>query len=145
MKVGMMPVWDKWGTRYGCTVLQLDDCKVVQVKTTATDGYNAVQLGVGEMKANRVGGLIKGHMNKWVPGDTKVPRKFSEFRVTPDCLLEPGTKIPALHFVPGQVHNFVPLRLKCRSAGPKALLFFSKLCLSILLTEPFIPYTLITL
>ena len=103
MKVGMMPVWDKWGTRYGCTVLQLDDCKVVQVKTTATDGYNAVQLGVGEMKAKRVGGLMKGHMKKWVPEETKVPRKLSEFRVTPDCLLEPGTKIPSLHFVPGQV------------------------------------------
>lgn len=103
MKVGMMPVWDKWGTRYGCTVLQLDDCKVIQVKTTETDGYNAVQLGVGEMKERRVGGLMRGHMNKWVPNETKVPRKLSEFRVTPDCLLEPGTKIPALHFVPGQL------------------------------------------
>jgi large subunit ribosomal protein L3 len=101
MKVGMMPVWDKWGTRYATTVLQLDDCRVVQVKTNETDGYTAVQLGVGEAKANRVKGTMAGHMAKW--GDLKGKRKLGEFRVTPDCLLTPGTQIPALHFVPGQL------------------------------------------
>lgn len=103
MKVGMIPVWDKWGTRYATTVLQLDDCKVVQVKTVETDGYNAVQLGVGEMKARRVKGTLSGHMEKW--GGTVAPRKLGEFRVTADCLLETGTQIPALHFVPGQVRT----------------------------------------
>lgn len=101
MKVGMIPVWDKWGTRYGTTVLQLDDCKVVQVKTKETDGYTAVQLGVGEMKAKRVKGTLAGHMAKW--GGTTAPRKLGEFRVTEDCLLETGTQISAMHFVPGQV------------------------------------------
>lgn len=101
MKVGMVPVWDKWGTRYATTVLQLDDCRVVQVKTCETDGYTALQLGVGEAKARRVKGTMKGHMERW--GGLQGKRKLGEFRVSKDALLEPGTLIQAMHFVPGQV------------------------------------------
>lgn len=45
MKVGMLAIYDRWGIRYPTTVLQLDSCHVIQVKTEETDGYNAVQLG----------------------------------------------------------------------------------------------------
>ena len=102
MKVGMVAVWDKWGTRHATTVLQLDNCSVVQVKTLETDGYTAVQLGVGEAKQSRVKVPMKGHMSRWDP-TTKPKRKLGEFRVSKDCLLEPGTVIQAMHFVPGQV------------------------------------------
>jgi hypothetical protein len=101
MKVGMVSIWDKWGTRSAVTVLHLDDCQVMQVKTEETDGYNALQLGVGEAKLKRVGVSTLGHARKW--GDVKPKRRLSEFRVTKDALLEPGTTIKALHFVPGQV------------------------------------------
>ena len=100
MKVGMLSVWDKWGERHPATVLQLDECEVVQVKTPETDGYCALQLGVGEAKASRVKISAMGHYNKY---NIKPKRKLSEFRVTPDALLTTGTKISALHFVPGQV------------------------------------------
>ena len=103
MKVGMLPLWDTWGIRHAVTVLQLDECEVVQVKTEETDGYTAMQLGVGEAKLSRVNISKLGHYKK---ADVKPKRKLAEFRVTPDTLLPEGTRIRALHFVPGQV--FIP-------------------------------------
>jgi large subunit ribosomal protein L3 len=101
MKVGMVSVWDKWGMCHATTVLQLDDCRVIQVKKEETDGYTALQLGVGEAKAKRVKEPMLSHMKRW--GDLPAKRKLMEFRVTPDALLETGTLIQAMHFVPGQV------------------------------------------
>lgn len=100
MKVGMIPIWDKWGNRHATTVLQLDECQVVQVKTLATEGYTAMQLGVGEAKLKRVNKPDLGHYQK---AEVKPKRKLMEFRVTEDALLPVGTPIKATHFVPGQV------------------------------------------
>jgi large subunit ribosomal protein L3 len=107
MKVGMLPLWDSWGERHAVTVLQLDECQVVQAKTEETDGYTALQLGIGEAKPSRVKITAAGHFEK---AGVKPKRKLAEFRVTPDSLLPVGTKISALHFVPGQVHaTFIQL------------------------------------
>ena len=100
MKVGMLPLWDSWGERHAVTVLQLDECHVVQVKTEETDGYTALQLGIGEAKTSRVKISTAGHYTK---AGVKPKRKLAEFRVTPDSLLPAGTKLSSLHFVPGQV------------------------------------------
>jgi large subunit ribosomal protein L3 len=54
MKVGMLAIWDTWGVRVPVTVLHLDACQVVQVKSDEANGYTAMQLGVGEAKASRV-------------------------------------------------------------------------------------------
>jgi large subunit ribosomal protein L3 len=100
MKVGMMSVLDRWGKKFGCTILQLDECRVVQVKTEETNGYNGLQLGVGEAKLKRVGISKLGHYKKAgiVPS-----RKLWEFRVTPDCIIPVGTHVRAQHFIPGQL------------------------------------------
>lgn len=100
MKVGMLSVLDRWGKKYPCTVLQLDECCVVQVKTNDTDGYTALQLGVGDVKAKRLGITRLGQFNK---AGVAPKRKLQEFRVTPDCLIPVGTHIKAKHFVPGQL------------------------------------------
>eukprot|EP00601_Ochromonadales_sp_CCMP2298_P034030 CAMPEP_0173355134 /NCGR_PEP_ID=MMETSP1144-20121109/17584_1 /TAXON_ID=483371 /ORGANISM="non described non described, Strain CCMP2298" /LENGTH=292 /DNA_ID=CAMNT_0014303785 /DNA_START=279 /DNA_END=1154 /DNA_ORIENTATION=+ len=100
MKVGMIPVWDTWGTRHATTVLQLDNCEVVQVKTEETDGYTALQLGVGVAKPSRVKRSTAGHVGK---AGVEPKRKLGEFRVSADALLPAGTLINALHFVPGQL------------------------------------------
>lgn len=100
LKVGMMPVYDKWGHRYPTTVLQLDDCQVLQVKKDETDGYTALQLGVCEAKAKNVKGTARGHFER---AGVDPKRKVAEFRVTPDALIPVGTQIEAAHFVPGQV------------------------------------------
>ena len=105
MKVGMISVYDKWGICHPTTVLQLDSCRVLQVKTEETDGYTALQLGIGEAKKHKVKEPLRSHIKKW-SGDANPPRQIQEFRVTKDCLLEPGTLVQAMHFVPGQVSLF---------------------------------------
>jgi large subunit ribosomal protein L3 len=100
MKVGMLAIFDKWGQRHAVTVLHLDACEVLQKKTIETDGYTALQLGVGEAKAKRVKAPAMGHFLK---AGVKPKRKVAEFRVTPDALLPVGTRVNAVHFVPGQL------------------------------------------
>ena len=46
-KLGMTQLFTERGTVVPVTVLEADSCHVVQVKTTGTDGYEAVQLGFG--------------------------------------------------------------------------------------------------
>ena len=100
MKVGMLSIFDKWGVRIPITVLQLDNVHVVQQKTEATDGYNALQLSIGEAKKNKTKLTLQNHYDKAqvYPG-----RQLQEFQVTPDQLLPTGTRISAMHFVPGQL------------------------------------------
>mmetsp|Transcript_15682 Transcript_15682/g.26141 ORF Transcript_15682/g.26141 Transcript_15682/m.26141 type:complete len:290 (+) Transcript_15682:47-916(+) len=100
MKVGMLGIWDAWGVRIPVTILHLDACEVVQVKTEESNGYTALQLGVGEAKASRVNITTAGHYQK---AGVVPKRKLEEFRVTPDALLPVGTQIHALHFVAGQL------------------------------------------
>ncbi|CAN0310401.1 unnamed protein product, partial [Laminaria digitata] len=42
LQVGSMAIFDSWGVRHPVTVLQLDECEVVQVKTKTTDGYTSL-------------------------------------------------------------------------------------------------------
>jgi len=46
------------------TAIQVGPCVVTQIKTVATDGYNALQLGFGEKKKSRVNKALEGHFNK---------------------------------------------------------------------------------
>jgi len=46
------------------TVVEAGPCKVLQVKTEATDGYNAIQIGFAEKKESRVNKPMAGHMKK---------------------------------------------------------------------------------
>jgi len=100
MKVGMIAIYDSWGERHAATILQLDNCQVIQTKTDEREGYTAIQLGVGEAKLKRVKISAKGHFEK---AGVIPKRKLAEFRVTADALLPPGTQIRAQHFVAGQL------------------------------------------
>jgi len=82
----MLAIWDKWGVRYPVTVLQLDQCQVVQVKTEEENGYTALQLGVGEAKVKRVNKPLLGHFKAQLGAvegvdDIHVSRKLMEFKV----------------------------------------------------------------
>ena len=46
------------------TVVQVGPCVVTQIKTIATDGYNALQLGFGEKKESRINKPMEGHLKK---------------------------------------------------------------------------------
>lgn len=63
-KVGMTQVWTEDDRVVAVTVIQAEPNKVCQVKTTETDGYEAVQLGFGAIKAKKVNKPMAGHFAK---------------------------------------------------------------------------------
>ena len=63
-KLGMTQIFDKDGKVIPVTVIEAGPCTVVQVKTKDADGYEAVQLGFGEVKAKKVTKPAAGHFKK---------------------------------------------------------------------------------
>ncbi len=98
-KLGMTRVFSDTGEHLPVTVLKVDNCQVVAVRTQDTDGYDAVQLGVGTVKAKNLGKAQRGHFAK---AKVEPKRRTGEFRVSGDALLEPGQELSVDHFVPGQ-------------------------------------------
>ena len=99
-KVGMTRLFQEDGRHVPVTVLALENCQVVSVRTADTDGYVAVQLGAGTAKQKNVAKPQREHFAK-----AQVPLKAQvvEFRVADDAVLEVGATIAASHFVPGQM------------------------------------------
>jgi large subunit ribosomal protein L3 len=99
-KVGMTRLFQEDGRHVPVTVLSLENCQVVSVRTEDRDGYVAVQLGAGEAKQKNVAKPQREHFAK-----AQVPLKarVCEFRVADDAVLEVGATIAASHFVPGQL------------------------------------------
>ena len=77
-KVGMTRIYDEKGAIVPVTVVQAGPCAVTQVKTVETDGYNAVQLGFGEVKAKFSTFPMIGHTAKAGLGPM---RHFREIRL----------------------------------------------------------------
>lgn len=98
-KLGMSRIFETDGTHVPVTVLAVDGLEVVDVRTQERDGYTAVQLGTGSIKAKNVSKPMKGHFAK---ANVEPKRKLAEFRVSEDCLLSVGDKLSVEHFVPGQ-------------------------------------------
>jgi len=98
-KVGMTRLFTDDGSHVPVTVLKLDQCQVVAVRTSEKDGYSAVQLGVGKAKVKNVGKPMRGHFAK---AKVEPKRKLTEFRVAKDPVLDVGAELSAAHFVPGQ-------------------------------------------
>ena len=98
-KMGMTRVFTPQGAHVPVTVLRLDGCQVVARRTEETDGYNAVQLGLGRAKPKRVTKPQRGHFAK---AKVEPKKHMAEFRVSADALLEVGQELSAQHFVPGQ-------------------------------------------
>ena len=63
-KVGMTQIFDEKGYVIPVTVIEAGPCLVAQVKSEETDGYNAVQLGFGEVKDKHINKPEKGHFEK---------------------------------------------------------------------------------
>jgi large subunit ribosomal protein L3 len=75
-KLGMTQLFDADGTVHPATVLKAGPCVVVQAKTKATDGYDAVQLGLVEEKPARVNKPLAGHYKKASVPPTRVRREM---------------------------------------------------------------------
>jgi len=75
-KIGMTSIFSPEGKNLPCTVLEVGPCVVTQVKSEDVDGYNAIQLGWGEVKDKNTSKALKGHVSK---AGTSAKRKFVEF------------------------------------------------------------------
>jgi large subunit ribosomal protein L3 len=103
-KLGMTRQFTEAGDHVPVTVLKIDNCQVVAVRTAEKDGYTAVQLGVGKAKVKNVTQGMRGHYAK---AKVEPKAKLVEFRVTADALLEVGVEVTAAHFVAGQFVDVV--------------------------------------
>ncbi len=75
-KIGMTQIFDAAGKVVPVTVIEAGPCFVVQKKTVENDGYNAIQLGFGSAKADKIAKPLKGHFDKAETGALKVLREF---------------------------------------------------------------------
>ncbi|MAF26486.1 MAG: 50S ribosomal protein L3 [Gemmatimonadota bacterium] len=89
-KKGMTQIFSEDGKVIPVTVIEAGPCQIVQVKTTETDGYEAVQVGFGEIREKRLGKPRTGHFRKHGPG---LFRWLSEFRMNSVGDLESGQQI----------------------------------------------------
>ncbi len=109
-KIGMTSIFDATGRNQACTVIELGPCVVTQVKTTDSDGYNALQLAFGEMKEKNASQPLRGH---FAAAGTAPKRKLVEFRdfeidkslgdtIRVDEVFEEGEKISAVGISKGK-------------------------------------------
>jgi large subunit ribosomal protein L3 len=98
-KLGMTRLFNDDGTTTPVTVLHLDAVRVVAQRTAETDGYTALQLGIGTAKPKNVSKANRGHFAK---AGVEAPLKVTEFRVDAEALVAPGTMLSGAHFVTGQ-------------------------------------------
>lgn len=97
-KLGMSSVF-KDGAQIPVTVLKLEECIVVGVRTQEKNGYDAVILGSGHCSTKH---LTKADVGLFFKEGLPIKKKLAEFRVDADGLLKVGSRILPSHFLEGQ-------------------------------------------
>jgi len=98
-KVGMTQIFNEEGKVIPVTVIEAGPCVVAQVKTVETDGYNAVQMGFGDIKEKKLIKPIKGHFAKV----NLTPKKqLKEFKLDDISNITVGDELKADIFVVGE-------------------------------------------
>jgi len=100
-KIGMTQVYDAQNVLVPVTVVEAGPCPVVQIKTVESDGYNAVQLGFGALKAKNASKAEANHAKK--AGLESTPRVLNEVRLTAAPSVKPGDVITVAVFTEGQI------------------------------------------
>ncbi len=98
-KIGMTQIFDETGKVIPVTVILAGPCTVVQKKTVETDGYEAIQVGFGEVKEKQVNKPMKGHFAK---ADTANKKFLRELRLEDISAYEVGSEIKADIFEAGE-------------------------------------------
>jgi large subunit ribosomal protein L3 len=103
-KIGMTQIFDEKGNMIPVTVVEAGPCVVVQKKTTENDGYEAVQVGYGDKKVQRVNKPMAGHFKK---ADVAPKKVLKEFRLADTSSLNVGDIIKADIFAAGDFVDVV--------------------------------------
>ena len=98
-KLGMTQLFDENGKVVPVTIIEAGPCVVVQKKTVESDGYQAVQLGYGDVSAKRVTKPAKGHFDK---ADVAPKKTLRELRLEDISALNVGDLIKADAFEAGE-------------------------------------------
>ena len=97
-KLGMTQLFDANGNVVPVTVIEAGPCVVAQKKTIENDGYEAVQIGFGDLKASKVNKPMKGYFAK---GDVAPKKVLREFRFEDTSAMNVGDIIKADIFAEG--------------------------------------------
>ena len=97
-KIGMTQIFDEKGKVIPVTVIEAGPCIVAQIKSVETDGYNAIQLGFGDVKESKLNKPQKGHFAK---AKLALKKHLREFRVDSLEGVNVGDEIKADTFVAG--------------------------------------------
>lgn len=103
-KIGMTQVYDDKGVIIPVTVIEAGPCVVVQKKTKDVDGYEAIQVGFGDIRAKLVNKPRTGHFKR---GGVDVKRYLREFRVDDAGAYELGQEIKADVFACGDLVDVI--------------------------------------
>ena len=103
-KIGMTQLFDESGKMIPVTVVEAGPCVVVQKKTTENDGYEAVQIGFGDISDKAVNKPRKGHFAK---AGVANKRELREFRLADCSVLSVGDIIKADTFAVGDAIDVV--------------------------------------
>lgn len=100
-KIGMTRIFADDGTALPVTVLDVSNNRVTQIKSVATDGYDAVQVAYGTRRASRVSKAAAGHYAK---AGVEAGSVMKEFTVSADVAanLKPGSVVGVDQFKVGQ-------------------------------------------
>ena len=99
-KIGMTQIFEADGRMIPVTVVEAGPCIVIQNKTEETDGYNAVQLGFGDLKEKHTNQPMKGHFDKAGVSPVKFVR---ELRLSAPSEYTVGQKLAADIFAAGEM------------------------------------------
>ncbi|MDR2464228.1 MAG: 50S ribosomal protein L3 [Holosporales bacterium] len=113
-KIGMTRIFSADGVSVPVTVLQVDECVVLEQKTMSRDGYDAVKLGAGQTRVSKLSRAVRCIYSS---KDLEPRAMMKEFRVTSDGLLDVGTLIRVDHFSSGQLVDVTGISIGKGFAG----------------------------
>ena len=99
-KIGMTQIFDENGKVIPVTVIEAGPCVVTQKKTVENDGYDAVQVGFGDVKVSKLNKPLKGHFAK---NDVAPKKTLKEFRLEDCSAVNVGDIIKADSFAEGEI------------------------------------------
>lgn len=101
-KIGMTQIFDESGNIIPVTILKVGPCIVTQIKTQLKDGYNAIQIGYGNISSKALTQPELGHLQK---SNIQPLKYLKEFKINEQDEFKIGQILDVETFSPGQIVN----------------------------------------
>ena len=101
-KIGMTQIFNEFGNIVPVTILKVEPCVITQIKTEYKDGYNAIQIGYGNISSKMLTQPKLGHLQK---SNIQPLKYLKEFRVSKADKFEIGQILDVDSLTPGQLVN----------------------------------------